>query len=360
MSKLSTDALYMGKEPVLEHEPSVGELAKVINWYNYIHGQDKAIEYTLAYMSGLEKKMAKNDKIKKIIKKIPSIPKSKFPSSIGWILRQASIGSKIPNEEIDKAIGKLMSVIPDDKNSSRVSTPKTKTIKERPYLEELEHLIDVAVSEKFKKIPDVKGYISSVGNIGFNADDVIGFYVPLRAELKEAIEGKCPQLKEAYSRYNKKELQAYHDLIQSIIVGAESTKFVQAVSKRKPRKTKPKTADKLVKGMSYKEFDTELELKSELPEKCIGVSQIWTYNTVSGKLAVFNFEKGASVKGASFIGYDEKTSFQKKLRKPKDILKLLKETPKAGLKKFMEKNVKTVAGPVGRMTKDTIIVRIVK
>ena len=69
---------------------------------------------------------------------------------------------------------------------------------------------------------------------------------------------------------------------------------------------------------------------------------------------------GLSVKGTTIVGFDDKSSITKKLRKPEDVLPFILNGGKAAIKKTME-NVKCMAKSAnGRLNSDTIILRTIK
>jgi hypothetical protein len=106
----------------------------------------------------------------------------------------------------------------------------------------------------------------------------------------------------------------------------------------------------------------EFDVKSVKAVEVVGAQQLWTFNVKYRTLTVYNAigPSGLSVKGTTIIGYDEKTSIVKKLRKPNDILKALSGATKVSLRKFMD-TVKAVSKPAnGRINKDTVLVRVGK
>jgi hypothetical protein len=69
---------------------------------------------------------------------------------------------------------------------------------------------------------------------------------------------------------------------------------------------------------------------------------------------------GLTVKGTTLLGYDEKLSVTKTLRKPQDVLKRLLEGGKLVLRKIMDE-VKSKEKPArGRINSDVILVRVTK
>ena len=65
-----------------------------------------------------------------------------------------------------------------------------------------------------------------------------------------------------------------------------------------------------------------------------------------------------SVKGASITGFNEDLSVQKTLRKPVDQLKEFKAANKVGLRKFLEDIKATDIKLNGRISEDTILLKV--
>ncbi|NBR26480.1 MAG: hypothetical protein EBU08_22410, partial [Micrococcales bacterium] len=69
------------------------------------------------------------------------------------------------------------------------------------------------------------------------------------------------------------------------IIGAVANKPI-----RKKRTVKEKPASVVVAKLNYLQEFAELGLKSIAPEKIIGASQVWAYNTKTKLLGVYNAE----------------------------------------------------------------------
>jgi hypothetical protein len=131
---------------------------------------------------------------------------------------------------------------------------------------------------------------------------------------------------------------------------------------RKPRKKKEKPAATIVSKLKYQIEDTDLLIKSVKPTDILGSNQLWTFNTKTRMLAVYNAmgPAGLNVKGSTITGFDEKTSVMKKLRKPPEQTTALINAGKVNLRKYMDgiKSVSKIAS--GRINTDTLLVRIIK
>ena len=77
---------------------------------------------------------------------------------------------------------------------------KTKSI-----ISELEYQVDLFVGNNCETKFNPYNYYMANEIKETTANDIVRYYEPLLLELGEAIEGSCPQLKEAYRIYSKKE-----------------------------------------------------------------------------------------------------------------------------------------------------------
>jgi len=167
------------------------------------------------------------------------------------------------------------------------------------------------------------------------------------------------QLKEAYAGIPGKHIKSYRDALENIVSSCEML-INQAKTKRKPRSKKAPSAEKMVAKVKYKETDKDLKLVSINPVDIVGSNALWVYNVKYRKLGLYIAKQDAqvlSVKGTTIVGFDEKLSVQKMLRKPEEQLKgfLGLSVPK---RKKAFKDIKSKPSSMtGRINKDTIILR---
>jgi hypothetical protein len=193
------------------------------------------------------------------------------------------------------------------------------------------------------------------------AKAIADYYRPTLTELQEAEKTKDPDLKYAYRHFTKKKFKERIALFSGIISDCESiiTNKRKSVV-RKPRKTKPKSADKVVSKIKYQKEDTNLKIASIDPAKIIGAKELWVFNTKYNVLSHYWSEQGLSVKGTTLQGVDAGRSKQKKLRKPADVLPgITSSTSKAAERAFEAVKTKE-ATPNGRINEFTVILRAIK
>jgi len=151
-------------------------------------------------------------------------------------------------------------------------------------------------------------------------------------------------------KYHKKIMDFY-----GVIVDDIDRLIKNASAQRKPRKTKAKSASKLVKSLKYQQEYPDLKLVSINPEKIVGASELWVYNTKYNRLGVYyaeNSVRGFSVKGCTIQHFDEQTSTQKTARKPEDVLSAL---TKRSLKKKLKEMKTKDQSVTGRINSQTIL-----
>ena len=192
------------------------------------------------------------------------------------------------------------------------------------------------------------------------AQRIASYYKPLYSEAFDALNGKDEQLKEGYSHYKKAQLKAYVEFLRSIVSCAETTATI--VKARKPRKKKEKPVSVIVSKLKYKAKDDELNLVSVDPKQVVGCNQLWVFNTKYRTLAVYNAmgPAGLNVKGSTLVGFDEKTSIVKKLRKPPEQIKKLMDGGKIILRKYMDEIKCKSKEATGRINNETVLLRIIK
>ena len=176
------------------------------------------------------------------------------------------------------------------------------------------------------------------------------------------------QLKEGYAHLKKADIKNYTTAIEELMTALD---FVIDTAKatRAPRKAKPKSATKLVEKLKFSKTDDKFQLASVNPDQIIGANELWVFNTKTRKLGKYVAQNidpkgmgregtGLSVKGTTIIGFNEKESIQKTLRKPADQLKEFKSAGKVKLRKFLDDIGTTDTKLNGRCNPDTILLKV--
>ena len=297
------------------------------------------------------------------------------------------------NAEIEKTVIAGRSIVEEVKAEEKTkATVYVPTIQERiadqarSAAEEIDAWLDGFVENKKDFDPkgfDFKKHFTKMNVTQAHARKLVKFYEGELAEFKElqnpptAAQMKkmsdkdldmLAQLKEGYSHLSKKDIANYVAALESLV---DACMFVVDTSKavRKPRKAKPKSADKLIAKLNYLKTDNTLNLASINPADIIGANELWVYNTKSrkiGKYVASNIDPkgmkrdgtGLSIKGTTIIGFDETLSVMKTLRKPAEQLKEFKAAGKVALRKFLDDIKTTEARLNGRINGETILLKV--
>jgi len=188
------------------------------------------------------------------------------------------------------------------------------------------------------------------------------------AKMDEHERDMWEQLKEGYADHKKSDIAKYRKAIET--VNAELDFIIeQAKATRKPRKPKQRSASKIVEKLKFNKADDKYSLASIDPTLIVGASELWVFNSKTRKLGKYvasNIDPkglardgtGLSVKGTTIIGFDEKESIQKTLRKPEEQLKEFKNAGKVALRKFLEEIKTTDTKLNGRCNPDTVLLKV--
>ena len=188
---------------------------------------------------------------------------------------------------------------------------------------------------------------------------------PTLNELKEALEGECEQLVEAYDFLKRRYHTRLIEFISEIVEVAKRYSNKKILTKTgKKKKEKPTTPAMIIKKLPHLEkfdnFDDFNNLTSIDPKEIIGASTLYVYNTISRLICLYvaSSTQGLSVKGASITGYDKKKSFIKKLRNPKHSIYMIQKSIKKYALEHV-KGVKTVEKSIRpRLNKNCIILKV--
>ena len=188
------------------------------------------------------------------------------------------------------------------------------------------------------------------------------------AKMSEHDADMWEQLKEGYAHVKKADIKKLRTAIGELMVALD---FIidQAKATRKPRKAKPRSADKVISKLKFLKVDEKYKLASINPIDVVGANELWVFNVKTRKLGKYIASSidpkglgregtGLSVKGTTIIGFDEKLSVQKTLRKPDEQLKEFKGAGKVALRKFLDEINTTDTKLNGRCNLDTVLLKV--
>ena len=250
----------------------------------------------------------------------------------------------------------------DKKELEKKSRPKI-SIQDRlqgkveDFISIIESRVDDYIDSNYKLKYDAYNHMIEIGCKAMHARKMRPFYVDCYNELVDVYNKEDEYYMESWSHLKPKYHKTMMDFYGTIVDDLDRI-IKNSTAQRKPRKKKTLTATRLVKSLKYQQEFTDLKLVSINPEKIIGASELWVFNTKYNRLGVYravNSVRGFSVKGCTIEHFDENESVQKTARKPKEALNVLN---KRSLK-AMFKNMKTKEQPLtGRINAQTILLGV--
>ena len=258
----------------------------------------------------------------------------------GIYLKMEQDGIRLPETEKNLLESEILNFIRLDakRGIELEQIRKTKSIQEKYFVQktisEILNAIDnqiLAIQKNQQLRFEFKTFIGGLTNsiVKLVEDEIMDILERNIKEIRLAKNKKDLQLVEAYSYLTPKQLKFVLEFYEDLFCRLQTGLVVKAKS---IRKTKPKTADKLVKKLKYKVEESDLGLRSQNPIDIIGSSIIFVYNTKNR--FIYRYQSTSiSVKGSTLINIDQTNSKKKKIRNPKNIFTAINPTNL----KFMER-----------------------
>ena len=174
------------------------------------------------------------------------------------------------------------------------------------------------------------------------------------------------QLEEGYDHMTAEQQKGALEVYRKIINACD---IIEAESKanRKPRRTRTKSPEDIVKKLKFKQTDAEYGLGSILPAEIVYARILVVFNTKNRKIGMYYAKNvdpmglkregsGLSVKGTTITGYDEEKSLQRTIRKPSEFLPEVKKATRAKTEKLFETLKTTETKLNGRINGETILI----
>ena len=245
----------------------------------------------------------------------------------------------------------------EEKNKPVISIQDRIQGKVEDYISEIEGKVDDFINSNYKIKYEPYNHLLEIGCKALHARKLKPFYVDCYNELVDVYNKDDEYYVESWSHLKPKYHKIMMDFYGTIVDDLDRI-IKNSTAQRKPRKKKTVAVSKLIKTLKYQKEFTDLKLVSINPEKIIGASELWIYNTRYKTLGVYysvNSVRGLSVKGCTIQHFDEDTSIQKTARKPQEVLGGLN---KRSLKKQL-KNMKTKEQSLtGRINAQTILLGV--
>jgi hypothetical protein len=339
---------YLGDEP--EKVVTRADLLNATNWYGIMCDRDDAREYLHTWLMEIGQ-----GELAKGIKKIPD---TWVPFHVAWQCRIASKHKRTVEtdaydrmiRDIKYAISKGVAGEPEEKPKNVVSIQDRMREKLHDIIGDIEALIDSGESfslyDWLKKNEIPAMYASKIGE----------YYAPIVDEFVQAHSGKLDGY-ENWTKSQLKERMAFYDKIVS-----DAERYGDVTKKvRKPRKPRAVSVEKKLQHLRYLKESNEFKLASVAPEKILGASEVWLFNT---RYKVFTVLRaldrgGLDVNRSTIIKYDEKTSQSKKGgRKPETVLDKIQNGGKIMLRKVLD-DLKPDGKIQDRLNEHVIILKVI-
>lgn len=232
--------------------------------------------------------------------------------------------------------------------------------------DELDYAIDSWITDPEAFNPkDIKvvNLIKGKGAKAAQARYIKGFFANGLAELQELASGHADdQLRESYKHVSRKNVKKLIEFYESIAQACEQI-AAEAKVMKKPRATKVKPAEEIVKKLKFMLSDTKLGVTSVPPATIIGAQGVVVLNVKTRKIGYYiaKTSAGLTIKNSSITDFTEK-SIQKTMRKPAEQVKEFKEqNTQKRFETWFTKSVKTTETVLnGRFSEDTIILKVYK
>lgn len=366
-------------------------ITKGLNFYNYHYSSKDSKQPLIEWM----KKQKVVDKV--AIAAIKSAPDYQIGITAGSVARMLLKGAP-PTDNLVAGLKKRIREIVEsienpqgwgegslnDETKPKADKPKTAQVisiqdrmieKTNNFVGEyVESAIDDMIANGFKSDFKLSTLLQTHGISGKAAGLIPKMFETEIADLTAIVNGVDKeddyeaQLLEGYP-YTKAEIKKLLTFYTAIVADAEHHGNLQKAT-RKVRKKKAPSKEKLIGKIKYKLQDEKLKLVSIDPKDILGANELWIYNTKTRKLGKYvasNIDPkgmaregtGLSIKGTTIVGFDEKLSIQKTLRKPEDSLKEFKSAGKVALRKFLDELTTTDTKLNGRVNSDTILLKVI-
>lgn len=189
-------------------------------------------------------------------------------------------------------------------------------------------------------------------------------------QYQEALEVKAwsdPDIKEGYAHFTAKMRKNFVELFEKINTACDTVIATKATTRR-ARKPKARSKDAIVKKLKYQVNCSELGIASIPSTDVVYANELWVYNTKTRKIGVYHAKNkdprnmarpgaGLMVKGTTIQDFDEKSSMQKTLRKPKEQISNWTGSAKTKFAKAFDELTTTGIKMNGRMNDNTIILQ---
>jgi hypothetical protein len=210
------------------------------------------------------------------------------------------------------------------------------------------------------KMPaDVKQLIDTIDVSGPVAKVMAAMYKPVQKEMETVCAYKDEQLDEAYEHVSDAHARKYLATVNAVI---ERLEHIDARAKvqRKPRRRKEKPAAVIAAKVKFLKEDKKLKIASITPDKVIGNTIAWVYNTKLRRMTKYVAVDGSTLtwKGTTLQNIDPTQCFIRTLRDPAKFFKGAEKLSKPQFNNALKDMRENKAKITGRMNADSVIYRV--
>lgn len=363
--------VYQGTEPKwgVSDMSLSDRIGDAINWYSATFDNSDFKSWTLTYFKKNGFSTNFND----------DVVEPDF-RSIGMLIRMKEKGCNFDDEwaaKFESLIKKLRARTKSEKKEPVIEKSRYDKIQEtmekrrRNSIALIEELCDDIFRGKVVVTAQTTWEMLKINipsNYMKDLSDVLDLHLEDLEDALDAFDAKKPdadqlQLREGYSNFSRAKLAKYIDSLQhlqNLCDGVAEKAIQQKVVNRKPKEKKPINIDKLVEFCSYQKEMTDPKFTSIHPKKVIGADQVIIYNTEKRIVTIFkaSSDNGLSIKGTTIIGFDEKNSIRKTVRKPEIFLPSIIKASKPAAKNLIKDLVAKPQEASGRMNSETVILKV--
>jgi hypothetical protein len=178
-------------------------------------------------------------------------------------------------------------------------------------------------------------------------------------EFEAVVEGKDPQLVEAYSHLSKIQMRNVIKFCEAVINDCGAYVQIKKVE-RKPRKVRAVPPEKRAAKFKIQAEFAELKLKSLPAASLVEKTEAWLYDTKKRKLihvVADSHTQSFTVKNNSIIGYSIVETLQKTVRKPADVVRAIQAAGKPAARKIYKELTTTETPWNARGTENLIVLK---
>jgi hypothetical protein len=216
-----------------------------------------------------------------------------------------------------------------------------------------------------KELDDFKALIFEAKPSKSEMMEILEFLEKRRQEYADAYSKNDEDLIEGYELFGQRLLGVAIKRINMFQVAVTSveqkTKTVRKARKLTTVKKLPAKIDAQLKNLKFLPASSEFDIASVDPKKIIGAKVLITYNTKYKSANIYHSKtpEGFSIKGTTLQNFDETKSKTRGIRKPKDVVPMLKSKTLPQIEQMWSRLTTVEREAKGRINEDTLLIRVI-